>query len=340
MSNHSDDMNIEIKACVIGCGVISENHIISLKKLADVKIVALCDIDKSKAIEKKKQHGLDCNIYTDYLSMLECENPDAVHILTPHYLHTEMTLEALKRNINVFLEKPICIDDGDIEKIKAAEADSTARVCICFQTRFNRSTELASEYLTKQGGAKNAYATVIWNRGDSYYNSAPWRGKKATEGGGVMINQAIHTIDLLCYFLGKPKKIQAIFAKLRKSDAIDVEDMCDCQIEFENGKQAIVFATTNHAGCDTSSIHLESDNSTVDITNDTLYINGEKINDRSTDPYIGKRCYGTSHPVIIEKFYTALLAGTEVPVSIDSAEWTMRIVLASYYSNGKTIEIN
>ena len=102
-------MKSKIKVCLIGCGVISGNHIPSLLRLNDVEIAALCDVKPEKAEQRKAQFSLECPVYEDYITMLDEVKPDSVHIMTPHYLHTEMTLEALKRNVNVLLEKPVCI---------------------------------------------------------------------------------------------------------------------------------------------------------------------------------------------------------------------------------------
>ena len=96
-------MNKKFKVCIVGCGVISGNHIPSLKRLKNVEICALCDINTQKAEKRKNEFALTCPVYSDYTEMLSVENPDAVHILTPHHLHTDMTLAALSKDINVFL---------------------------------------------------------------------------------------------------------------------------------------------------------------------------------------------------------------------------------------------
>ena len=90
-------MKDKIKVCLIGCGVISDNHLSSIISLDFVEIVALCDIITERAELKKKQYSLHCNVYGDYIEMLDTEKPDAVHIMTPHYLHSQMAIEALKR---------------------------------------------------------------------------------------------------------------------------------------------------------------------------------------------------------------------------------------------------
>ena len=106
---------------LVGCGTISYNHLTALSKLANVKVVALCDVKPEKAEARRTEFGLDSKIYTDYNEMLEAEKLDAVHIATPHYLHAPMTIAALERDIYVCLEKPMCINREEISMLLEAE---------------------------------------------------------------------------------------------------------------------------------------------------------------------------------------------------------------------------
>ena len=332
-------MEPKIKVCLIGCGVISGNHIPSILRLKNVEIAALCDIDVPKAEERKKQFALSCPIYEDYLQMLDEIRPDSVHILTPHYLHTEMTLEALKRDINVLLEKPVCIRPEDMETLINAEKKSKAKVCVSFQTRYNESVTKAIEIVDNDGGATSAFATVVWNRPDEYYAMGEWRGKLATEGGGALINQAIHTIDLLCIFLGNPLKMQAIVSKIRHCNEVEVEDTCAAIIDFEADKSANLMVSTTYRGQDSTNLHIETKNHVVEIRNAQLYLDSKLIKTKEQSSYLGKRCYGNSHVILVEKFYDSIFRGLEVPISLESAQNAMRVVFGAYSSNSKLINI-
>lgn len=332
-------MKNTFRVCLVGCGVISGNHIPSLQRLDNVEIAALCDIDTEKAELRKKQFGLTASVYSDYITMLDEIKPDAVHILTPHYLHTDMTLEALKRGVNVMLEKPTCIKAEDLEKLKAAEKESAARVCVSFQTRYNETVQRAMEIADADGGAIAGFGTIVWNRSDEYYASGDWRGKWATEGGGALINQAIHTIDLLCLFLGKPEKIQAHIATMRHAPTVEVEDTCSAIIDFDNGKKANVLVTTTSAGQDSTTLHIETKNNVIEIRNSNIYLNSEKLDVAEISEYMGKKCYGNSHAILIEKFYQAIDTGAEMPISIESSENAVKIILGAYKSNSKIINI-
>ena len=332
-------MKNKFKVCIIGCGVIFRNHIVSLLALDNVEISALCDIKAEKAERMRNEYALDCPVYSDYIKMLDEINPDAVHILTPHYLHTQMTLDALERNINVFLEKPICIKEDDIQKLIDAESKSKARVCVSFQTRYNKAVKIAKQIIDEDGGAIYGSGAVIWNRSDEYYASGDWRGKCATEGGGVLINQAIHTIDLLHFFLGIPKKVQAICSKMRHGESVEVEDTCQCIIDFDNGKRANLLATTTYCGHDSTTLRIESKNHVVEIRDQWLYVDGELIETEKSESYIGKKCYGNSHMIAIESFYTALSEGSDMQIPLSDAQYAVKIILAAYKSNSQIIEL-
>ena len=332
-------MKRKFKVGLIGCGVISDNHLRALTSLDNVEIVALTDVDKSRAETKNKAYSLGCRIYEDYIEMLDTEALDAIHVLTPHYLHTEMTLEALKRNVNVLLEKPLCINREDIERIINAENNSKARVCVCFQTRYNDTIRLAKAIADEDGGVNKAYATVIWNRSDEYYAQGAWRGKWATEGGGVMINQAIHTLDLLCIFLGIPQNVQATYSTLRHSEAVEVEDSCEAIIDFEHGARAVVYATTNFLGADSTALHLETKNHTIEIREPNVYLDGKPVQIPETIEYVGKHCYGNGHSTLIESFYKSLDEESDVPVTPCQAQYALRIILGAYESKGKIINV-
>ena len=309
--------------------------------LSAVKVVALCDIKAERAQSKKEQFKLDSKIYTDYGELLENEELDAVHIATPHYLHAPMAIAALKKGINVFLEKPMCINREEIEALIAAEKESTAKVCVCFQNRFITAVKKAKEIAAEDGGIIGAYGSVFWERTKEYYTESGWRGAYATEGGGVMINQAIHTIDLLCQFLGTPKTLCATTANHHLKGIIEVEDTCEGVIGFDSGKAANFYATTSFDGKDSTTVYLVTEKKrTVMIQQSNVYLNGTQIDDPElvTD-YVGKECYGNGHVSLIAKYYSNLASGTEMPVTLESAQYALRVLLAAYRSGDCEIEI-
>ena len=334
-------MNNKIfKVALVGCGSIASNHLKALADNESVKVVALCDIKPERAERRRAEFAPEATIYESFDEMLEKEELDVIHIATPHYLHSPMAIAALDKNINVFLEKPICINLQQLDELLAAEARSEGSVCVCFQNRFNPSTIIARRLADEDGGVLSAYGSVFWYRNEPYYTKSGWRGSYATEGGGVMINQAIHTIDLLCEFIGKPVSVIATKSKHHLKDIIEVEDSCEGIINFENGKHANFYATTSFEGKDATTVYLVTKNHTIQIQYSAVYYDGEKVEDPSlVADFCGKECYGNGHKYLIAKFYEALACGDPMPVDLKDATYAIKVLLAAYRSNDQETEI-
>lgn len=333
--------NKKYKVALVGCGGISGNHLGPLVSNSLVEIVALCDVDLSRAAKKADDYSLDCNLYDSYDKLLDFEELDAVHIATPHYLHAPMAIAALERNINVFLEKPLGISEEDIEKILEAEKKSEGRVCVCFQNRFNPSTEIAKKLIEDDGGAKSAFASVVWSRSDAYYLDSGWRGKYSTEGGGVMINQAIHTLDLLRFIMGIPTAVIATTSNHTHKSVIEVEDTAEGIITFEGGERANFYFTTTASGADSTSLIFNTENHKVEIKGNYVFLDDSLVDDnRFNSNFVGKACYGNSHGIIIDAFYEALSNNLPMPVSAEDAKWALKILLSSYKSADNSIKIS
>ena len=163
----------------------------------------------------------------------------------------------------------------------------------------------------------------------------------ATEGGGAMINQAIHTIDLLCHFLGKPVSLTATTSNHHLKGIIEVEDSCEGRITFESGRLANFYATTSFNTRDCTELCLITKNHRIDIREPYIYLDGRPVDDFEIEDseYVGKMCYGHGHKYAIADFYDALAEGHAVPVSLESAQYALRIILAAYASNGEVTEI-
>ena len=327
------------KVALVGCGTIAPNHLYALTQLKNVSVVALCDTRRERAVRRAEDFSLDgAKIYDDYYEMLCAERLDAVHIATPHYLHAKMTLAALERDINVFLEKPMCISEEEIEELIEAEKRSKGIVCVCFQNRFTSAVKLAREVLEADGGAISAHFSLFWKRDKQYYIDSGWRGKRATEGGGVMINQAIHSLDMLTLFLGAPRSVCATVANHHLKGIIDVEDSCEGVITFDRGR-ANFYATTSSLGTDDTSLTLLSKNHRVVINLPNVVIDGSTTSFEGEAGYVGKRCYGNGHLALVDMFYEAIATGGASPVPLTEASFALKILLAAYKSQDTEILI-
>ena len=312
-------------------GVIGNVH---LGILLDQGItpVAICDIDESKTAKYPQ-----IKAYTDYKEMLDKEQPDIVHVCTPHYLHAEMAIYALERNINVLCEKPLCMSEEEIEAVLKAEEKSSAQLAVCFQNRYTPKNLFVKEYLADKKAVKG-YASLAWKRGQEYYNSAAWRGTKRYEGGGVLINQAIHTLDLLNEYMGGFDELAASCSNLSLQGVIEVEDTANICL-YGEGKRATFIATNTSAFDQPIQISLILDNGDVlEMVGDVLKINGEKKSFK-TKNYYGTACYGIGHAPLILDFYDCVKTGRRFSIDGKEGAKALRLVFAAYESNGQRIKI-
>ena len=183
-----------LRVGVIGLGDVSMIHLHSIKSSEKAELVAVCDIDETKS-------GLieNVNFYTDYIEMIQKEQLDCVHICLPHYLHYPVTKEVANLGVNVLLEKPLCLDTEEAEKFIELSDSIDTNICICLQNRYNNTVENLKEIINSDvyGKVIGIKGLVTWNRSKEYYTVKPWRGKMEFAGGGVMINQSVHTLDLM-----------------------------------------------------------------------------------------------------------------------------------------------
>ncbi len=327
---------------IIGCGAISNNHISFLNEIKNVKIIALCDILTERAQVKKEKYNLDCKIYDDYKRMFNENKLDAVHICTPHYLHSEMAIEALKRDINVLLEKPVAVTLKQADDLLRAAEQSSAKICISFQNRYLNRNRTVKELISsgKAGKILHINGEVAWHRTANYYLSSHWRGFKATEGGGVLINQAIHTLDLIHWFAGEVYNVKAYCDNFHFKDVIDVEDTAYASLTFKNGAKCLFNATNGNYKDNPINIEIACENMLLELKNNDLYIDGVKQNlhDEAVG-YSGKDYWGIGHYMLFEDFYNKLESGSDMDIDVFEASKVLKTLLAIYDSQGKTIKL-
>ena len=327
-----------MRSAIIGLGVIGNVHA-KLLSLQGEEIVALCDVDSAAAETVREKYAKDAKIYTDYIQMLDAEKPDVVHICTPHYLHAEMVIAALSRNINTLCEKPLCIHREEIDAILEAEAASDAILGVCHQNRYLASNLFTKAYLADKK-VLGAHGSVVWNRDAAYYATGAWRGKWATEGGGSLINQALHTLDLTMWFCGDPETAIATTANLTLKNEIEVEDTVFARFE---GDTPFTFLGTNTAGADIPveiCLHL-ADHTQLTVLPYTVLIGGVPVPSATVKREShGKECYGSGHEALIADFYDCVKKGKHFAIDGREGARVIRLILAAYASHGERVKIN
>lgn len=320
-----------MRIAVIGLGVIGKVHIKIIQETGN-ELVAVCDADEKKLALFPEVKG-----YTDYKTMLDEIKPDGVHICTPHYLHTEMILAALERNIHTLCEKPLCIKEEDISRIIQAEKRSQAQLGVCLQNRYNSATLFVKEYLQ---GKKllSAQGQMLWRRDKNYYAQDEWRGKWQTEGGGVLINQAIHTIDLLQYFCGMPKSVTAVCENRSLQGVIEVEDTAEIALHGE--KEVAMYATNASEKDYPVEIIFNTSDAQIRMQSQCVWVDGVRYDCAVEGVRYGKKVYGVGHRGLICDFYDCVKTGRKFSIDGNEGAKSVRIVLAAYRSQGKEVGVD
>jgi len=333
-----DDSQKQFRTAIVGCGGIFSVHGPSLAAMENVKITAVCDIKPERAEEKAAQYG--CAAYSDFERMLDCENPDVLHICTPHYLHAPMTVAVLERGIHVLTEKPMATTLDDAERMLRAAKASGKTLGVIFQNRYNQASRLMKETLASGalGNIRGGKLSVTWHRDESYYTESGWRGAWATEGGGVVINQSIHTFDLMNWLVGRPfAKVEAHFAN-RAHPVIEVEDAAEGRIIYDNGVSCSFFVTTYHShdapvelelDCDKGNIRLVGEKAAIAF-DDGRTFTAERDPRENVVYGVAKDYWGVSHIKQIRNFYGALAAGAVPDITGEAAMETQRLIMEIY----------
>lgn len=330
-----------MKVCLIGCGGISRVHLSAVDKLKNDGAVlsAVCDIVIQKAEAVSEKFG--CNAYSDYKEMISCENPDIVHICTPHYLHSEMAVYCLERDINVVLEKPCATSVENLSALYKAQRKSRAKSAVCFQNRYNPSVVFAKNLIDsrKYGDVISARAVLTWKRDADYYNADSWRGTLDCECGGVLINQAVHTHDLLKYLSGKQTLcIDASVSDFHLKDVIEVEDTASVLFTFDDGTRAVYYATTAYGISADPLVDIAFEDGVLRVEGKNVYY----ISDSGTDilfsenndkDVIGKKEWGDSHFKLIKEFYNCVRSDSAFSLDVFEGGKVIEELLAVYKSS-------
>ena len=327
-----------MKSVLIGCGIISSTHTDVLLKLGHT-ITAVCDIDYEKAKKHCEKFGLNCNIYQDYKEMLDREKPDVAHILTPHYLHAEMIIEILGRNINCLCEKPLCIKEEEFVAIESAVNESNATLGVCFQHRYLKVNQYIKKVVEKEGFAGMS-AMLAWHKDSAYYNSGDWRGKYATEGGALLINQAIHTLDQLCWIGGMPEKLTANLSTHTLADCIEAEDTAELFFDYGNEVYSQLFATNSAVANFNGIINLKTNSAIYEYNTKFIYRNNEPVDIDDDKVDINTKAYwGYGHYHLINDYYSCVKNNKPFPINFEEARKAVKLVLSAYKSQGNPLEI-
>ena len=229
-----------------GAASIVPTHLKALEQLPWAEIVGMADINMEGLRARTDQIG--CPAFGDHREMLEALRPDLAVVVTPHPFHAPIALDCFAAGTHVLVEKPIAVEPAEADRMIAA-ADAAGRIlAVNFQQRFRPVIERARA-LIEEGAIGPIVRTLCvepWYRSAAYYRTAAWRGTWQGEGGGVLLNQAPHTIDLLCHLAGLPAKVWGWTRT--QCHAIECEDSAQAMLEYPNGAPGYLYMSTVEAG--------------------------------------------------------------------------------------------
>lgn len=339
----------QLRVGIIGCGNVFPMHAASVVAREDAELVAVCDIKKDRADQKAERY--QCRAYYDYLEMFAQENLDVIHICLPHHLHAPVAIEAAKHKIHVMTEKPMAIHYQDAVAMIDAAKEAGVTLGVIFQNRYNPGSRLIKRMLEngELGAIKSGKLSVTWDRSDQYYLQSDWKGTWDKEGGGVVIDQAIHTLDLMRWFVDSDLKYVDASISNRAHEIIEVEDAAEGVIAYQNGVVTAFHAVNYYTydapveielHCENGIAKMLADQATVTLNNGQTFIADN--NPLETFIYEDgvKGYWGVSHVKQINNFYDTLSGKAVLDIPAEEALKTQQMINAIYQSGKEKRRIN
>jgi UDP-N-acetyl-2-amino-2-deoxyglucuronate dehydrogenase len=337
-----------INFAIVGCGHISKKHAESIEKLPNASLVAVCDTIESNMKPFTEEYG--ATPYVNYDEMLKDERIDVINICTPSGSHAFLAVKAAEAKKHVIVEKPIALTLKDANTIIEACRENGVKLSVLHPNRFRPAMKKLKEALEHGdlGKLSHANATVRWNRDQAYYDQAPWRGTK-THDGGVLMNQAIHNLDLLVWVMGDIDEVYSMSATRLRN--IEAEDVSTGLVKFKNGALGVIeTATTIYPKNYEESLSVFGERASIKVGGRTANfiehweMEGLSVEERDNlIQEIANDPYGVpGHLCIIEDMIEAIEKDRDPVVTGEDGKKALELVVALYESaeQGKAIKIS
>jgi UDP-N-acetyl-2-amino-2-deoxyglucuronate dehydrogenase len=346
-------MNSPLRYGIIGCGVIAPWHAKSVRLAEGADLVAVCDVDESKTAKFAEEYGGQA--FTDYRKMLDEAKLDIVSICTPSGMHAEMAIEAANRGINVLSEKPLDIKDAAMAAmIKTCREKGVKLGCI-FQRRtspvFLKVREIVQS--GKLGKMVLGDAYLKYYRSPEYYASAGWRGTWELDGGGALMNQGVHCVDVMQWVMGPVKAVTAYAGPLVRK--IEVEDTACAIMKYASGALGVLQGTTSVAPGMNHRLEFHGEHGTLRIDGENIVdISSTLISDEEREAilsgsatensgmYSDPRAIGVvGHAIQVQDIVNAVRENRDPMVTGEEARKAVDLILAIYESSktGKEVAL-
>lgn len=234
-------MNLQIRFAVVGCGLISRLHLKAIQDIEDARLCGVYDILPETA--QKAAEAYHTQRFDSYEDLLCHSGADAVCVCTPSHLHAPLAMAAIEAGKHVLIEKPMALTLEDCDALARAAAVAGVKIGVVSQLRYSPAVAHVKRALTTGalGIVTRCDLYMKYYRPQSYYDSGVWRGTQAMDGGGALMNQGIHGVDMVCHFMGEAKSVFAISSTLVRD--IEVEDTLSAVLEWKGGAQGVIQAS-------------------------------------------------------------------------------------------------
>ena len=334
-----------INFAIIGTGVISAQHALGIQGCENAKLVAVCDMNAERAAAFAAEHGIE-KIYTDYHDALADPEIHAVSICTPSGTHGQISMDAAKAGKHILCEKPI---ETKAEKIDAlieeVEKHGVKMVCV-YQRRFEDGPQKAKEALESGifGKVLMASAYLKYYRSVDYYKSAAWRATWEFDGGGCLMNQGIHGIDLISWLMGGVKKVSGIVRTQLHN--IEVEDVAVATVEFNNGAIGVIEGSTCAQPAQGSRFEIYCEKGCIRFGDKGItswYLNGEELAEPIEEKPVANddptKTLNNRHGILVNELVNCILEDRESDLGPREARKAVDTILAIYKSSKEGKEI-
>jgi UDP-N-acetyl-2-amino-2-deoxyglucuronate dehydrogenase len=325
-----------IKFAILGTGMVSHIHAEAIRSLADAELT--CVYSRNEETGKPFASQYNCRLYTNVQEVLACSDVDAVSICTPSGTHADLAILAARHQKHVLAEKPLDISLEKADRAIEAARENNVKLGVIFQLRFMQEVIRAKQFIASGvlGKLIQADSYMKFYRPETYYRGSSWKGTKRLDGGGALMNQGIHGIDLLLWLAGPVQSVMAQVLTLRHD--IEAEDTAAAILRFRNGAMGVIQGTTSIYPDRPQSLLFHGERGTLELAGtEAPYIRQLSVQDRP-DLAIQKDAVpddllGEAHKNQYVDFIQAIEGNREPAVNGEEGRKALELVSAIYRSS-------
>jgi predicted dehydrogenase len=334
---------------IIGCGVISGTHRTAIEQVEAAELIACCDVIEERAKAFAEEAELGDNYYRDLEDMLARDDIQVACVCTPSGMHSEHAIAAAQAGKHILCEKPLDVTLKKIDDMIAAAGDNNVKLAGVFQRRTYESTRRVREAVRtgKLGKLVLGDCYQKYFRSHEYYASGDWRATWELDGGGALMNQGVHGIDLIIHLMGPVKRLSGYCRRMVRN--IPVEDTAVALLEFENGALGVLEGTTSVTPGEGCRVEISGDNGTIILSGDTITkwaIEGEEEEEAEAETEgtasDSTAITATGHVQHVGDLCDAIINDREPEIPGSEARRAIEVIKAIYKSSregGATIEL-